>query len=427
MSTRTTCPYCNSVTNVPAGAAGGQRLICDRCGDPFVYRPSEDPAPGQPEGRAGVAAPPPVPRTRRWSNRTIGVALVAAMLVIAGGTLAFALLTQDFRRNIDTRGAEPEVPRGVLPVPPRSLAGLGYLPRGTNFVAALHVAEAMHDPAGREFLTRFQAGDFVPLPPKAAEHVAVAKLPQLTGLSLDELDHVVVGANLDRAELIPGLTVVVQTREPYDQEKIKSALKAQHSPRPERELYEVQVEKSLSGVLWFAANKTLVLGLFTVNLDGVPATPWSGLGHLAPAVREVLEDRMGPAAQAWLVGHSDDWTKTTPGLLLLPRLAEGTRSAVEKVRTVGVWLTFGEGLTLGGTAECADAESAAALERFLVPVEDDRKPIRLFGDRPQWAAVARQLGETLKSVRKDTWLMIQARAKAETVRQALEPSGPSPR
>jgi hypothetical protein len=353
------------------------------------------------------------------------------MMAIAGGTLAFALLTTDFRRAIDTRGEEQPEPGGIAIIPPRSLAGLGYLPKGTNLVAGLHVAEAMHDPAGRDFLTHFQAGDFVPLPQKAAEQITTAKLPQFTGLTLDEIDHVVIGANLDKSELIPRLTVVVQTRQPYDSEKIKTALKAQQSPKPERELYEIQIEKTLPGVLWFADNKTLVLGLFTVNLDDVPSKPSSGLAHLAHPVREVLEERMGPSAQVWLVGHSDDWTKTTPGLLLAPKLTQQTHEVLEKVRTLAVWLTFagesasqagGPGLTLNGTAECTNADSSTALDRFLTPAEGDRKPLRVFGDRPQWAAVAKQLGDTFKLVRQDAWVTVQARARGDTVRQALQPS-----
>jgi hypothetical protein len=410
-----TCPYCNSVTPAPAGAAGGERLTCPRCGEFFSYRPpeAEGSAPARPQSAASpFAAASTAPVGRRWPNWALALAVLGGMAVIAGATVAFVLGTIDFRRNNDYFPTEPE-PAVVAPVLPRHLGGLAYLPKDTSTVAALHVAAALRDPAGREFLIRFRAGDFLPLPPKIADAISIERLPQLTGLTLEEVDHIVVGTNLDAPDAVPPLTMVVETRRPYDPAKIREVLDARRSPTAERELYDVQLARTLPGVLWFAGRTTLVIGV-----KSVPEGPHSGRSHLEPAVREVLERRLDQPAQAWVIAHSADWTRTAGGLLLAPRLADPTRAALEKVRTAGAWLAFGQELRLGGAVECADAESVARVARLLQPA-GDHKPIHVFGDRGAWSAVATELGEELQVVEAGTWLTLRARARPETVQQAL--------
>jgi hypothetical protein len=98
---------------------------------------------------------------------------------------------------------------------------------------------------------------------------------------------------------------------------------------------------------------------------------------------------------------------------------------VTKVRDFDAWLSFGQGLKLGADFRCADAEAAKKLEQFLVPAEP-RKPLRILSGRPEWAAVAEELGRSLKSSRAEDgkWVTLQAKAGEETVREALKPASP---
>jgi hypothetical protein len=127
---------------------------------------------------------------------------------------------------------------------------------------------------------------------------------------------------------------------------------------------------------------------------------------------------MGPAAPVWLAGHSGDWDKTTVKLLLDGQ-KQADRQVLARVRTFAAWLQFGEGLRLNAAFDCADAASAEALEQYLVPRE--RKPIALFGNRPEMEAVAKELGQTLKAVRDGTWLTLQAKASADTLGHVEKP------
>jgi hypothetical protein len=253
-------------------------------------------------------------------------------------------------------------------------------------------------------------------------------LEKLTGLQLRDIDHAVLGLNVEN-RLIPRLTLVVQTRRRYNADTIRAALKASRSPEPgERQLFRFKLEKpSLEAVLWFAAERTLVVGLSEDDLKPVPAEPQpQGAGHLSRPLQEVLRERMGPSAQAWVAGHADDWDKTSVKLLLAG-LRKEDRQVLGKVRTFAGWLQFGQGMSVNADFDCADDAAAEALERYLVPKDaGDRKPIRVLGGRPETEPIARELGQTLKAFRKDTWVTVQAKARADTVRQALAPGDASP-
>jgi hypothetical protein len=237
-------------------------------------------------------------------------------------------------------------------------------------------------------------------------------------MSLTDVDHVVLGLNTT-GRVIPRVVLVVQTRRRYDPDKVRTALKASRSPEPGRPLFRFQLSKPpLEAVLWFAGERTLIVGLSPEDLRDVPDMPRLGVDQLAGPLREMLTQRTWPGSHAWAIGHADDWDRTG-ARLLLSGLSRDSREALEGVRTFGVWLQFGGELALNGSFRCSDAAAAEALELYLVPPEGERKPIRLLGNRPEAEPVARELTRTLTSVRKDDEVTLQAKASAETVRQAL--------
>jgi hypothetical protein len=101
-------------------------------------------------------------------------------------------------------------------VPPAELAGLGFLPPGTNLVAAVHVAEALETPAGRAFLDRAEL---------AGSGWHIADLEKDVGIGRADIDHLVVSVRLVDRQL-PHVTVIVETRHPYDAGRVLGQLKA---------------------------------------------------------------------------------------------------------------------------------------------------------------------------------------------------------
>jgi hypothetical protein len=353
-------------------------------------------------------------RLRRWPKRNIALLILGVMVVMAAGGLTLALLTQNSRRSHDVAKPPEEKDDRVRVTAPADLAALGYLPAETNVIVGVHAAEALQVPAGRQFLKRFQ--------PAAALTEQGPALPgtleQWTGLSLDEIDHAVLGLDVAN-QVIPHLVLVVQTRHRCDPEKVQQALRATRSPEPDRNLYRFHVEKPpVEAVLRFAAERTLIVALNSEDMERVPVTPEPGIAHLAAPLREMLTKRLGPGDPVWAVGHAADWEKTT-AKLLLGTLRKEDRQALEKVRTFGAWLQFDEGLRLNGAFHCADDPSAQALEKYLAgPEGDERKPLRLFGGRADSEPLARDLARTLKVVRDGDWVLFQAKAAPESSRPA---------
>src|SRR5262245_20900159 len=146
---------------------------------------------------------------RRVSLRVV----LAAIAVVAVAGVGVSVLAVQINRNRAGRTPQPDEPDPVVIVAPPDLAALGYLPNASNVVAAVHVAEALQEPAGKEFLTRFRFGD---------TGVGLNTVEQWAGLKPEEIDHVALGLKAEGL-LVPGwVVVVVRTRRPYDSEKLLS-------------------------------------------------------------------------------------------------------------------------------------------------------------------------------------------------------------
>jgi hypothetical protein len=401
----TTCPYCNTVV---AAEPLGTRQVCPRCQEAFISRgPDRD-------GNKAAISPLPAssaqapPSGTTWSNRRIALTVLAVMLLLAGGTVTFALLTKDWRRDHDPKLPPPDQPSVNKVVAPRDLPLLGFLPRDTNVIAAVHVAEAMDTPGGKEFLTAFHPKDVVDLP-NGLDRIDLAAVPRITGVSLEEIAFVAAGADIDA--ILPKATIVVRTLKPCDREKIKSTLNAKRRDKAGRELWDVTIDNVPGFWLSFVDERTFVIALLTVLPDEVPVKPREGLNHFPPSVRGVLENELGVAAQAWMVGHSDDWAKTVTGQLLMPQLPPETQDLMKNVRTVGVRVTLVQGVTVGGVIDCADRDTAAKLKKSILE-KGASKTIPLFGNRQEFAPLTKQLGDSLKVEQNNASLLIQAKASS---------------
>jgi hypothetical protein len=436
MNASPTCPYCNAVVPVPAGARDGQFLPCPRCGERFPYHGFSAAENGTPPA-PGVEAPPPVPDEamidrvgeglRRWSKGAVALLIVGVMVLMAGGGLALALLTQASRRSHDRPPPPEELPPRVRVVAPADLAGLGYLPPDTDLVAAVQVAAMLEEPAGQKFLQRFRPEAL--LRGQAAEGPALpGNLEEWTGLGPGDLDSLVAGLKVADKVLPPRFILVARARRAFDEQKVLSALRAEREPGSGRQLYRFHVERlGQKPVLWFADDRTLIVALTPEQLAEVPETPRTGPDHLPAPLQEAIRNRLGDGAQVWAAGHATDWEKTTVGFLLAIPRARQLLAPLEQIRTFAVGLRFGDGLSLNGAFQCGDAAAAQKLaERLAAPPGDENGTLLapLAGSR----ARTRELAKTLRVARegKDSrWVTVRAEAGPEAVK-AVRPKDLTP-
>jgi hypothetical protein len=173
---------------------------------------------------------------------------------------------------------------------------------------------------------------------------------------------------------------------------------------------------SLNLAAWFADEHTLVLAK-KERFERIPREPKAGVDHLRPALRDVIKERMGPSAQIWTAAHTDSWGSLNPFLVRFPlESALGDHvEAVKKLRTLAVWFTADrDGVTLSGAFDCADEEGARAMADFLGP--KDRKGLRELFAPPEAGTMGRELVDSLKTTQHGTWVDVQAKAGAESLR-----------
>lgn len=311
--------------------------------------------------------------------------VVPAALTVVGAVLV--VLTLQPRRNPEAN--EPDL-LPVRAVPPAELAGLGYVPDDVDVVAGLHVAQALETPAGRELLDHFQVG---------RTDIGMASFEKWTGLKRQELDHVVLGLHVS-GQLLPAITLVIETRRPYDVARVRAAFPAKGHAKPtNKPLHATEIKVNGVGfeaLVWFADARALVVfvGVESSKINAVPDLPPSGAGRLAEPLQTLLRDRerIDPESQLWIVGRTEGWDK----LLWRPfsLLPKDWREPMANVRRLGAWMRLDEDVKLGLAFECADAAVGRALAEKL---------------RPAFPQVSER----------DTWLTAERKVTPAEVRDAL--------
>lgn len=369
------CPYCNSSVPPPPGVHPGQQIVCPRCEEPF--RVVGDPFPP----RANLSSSPPLPAVTalpatapRRANQAVALAILGVMGLMAAAGLVLALWTVKERRENDKglkRGpmSPKRPPQQDLPTPPvqtvsaLDLPALRYLPRDTDLLGAVHVAEVLRLGQGRKRLeTTF--------PGLGSVETRLQRIEKLTGLRLKDIDHVVAGARAGGNEALPRLLMVIRTLRPYDAGAIQAALEARKHPlahgRPlfrfQRELLPLYTQ----GLLSFPDDRTLVLGWQVANVADMPTAP-PDRRQLPESLTDLLAKRGKPAGPVWIAGHSDDWLKALalPLALKLVKVDKPERTTLAKVRSFSVWLEMHGQPTLRGVIRCADGAGAELVKQSL--------------------------------------------------------------
>ena len=308
----TACPYCNSSVPLPADLPPNQRVICPRCIESF---PLTGELRSTLTGNATATAQPiatPSSQNRRSSNRRLGFALIAFMLILAG-SIAVILSTTRADRHLTNLGELPT---------------LGYLPSDSNVIAAMNLIEADKTPEGQETLERLGLGSNL-------------NLENLIGLNRSQIEHVAIGMNVS-SSLIPRVVIAVRTRDAYDFDAVRSKLGSKGTKKIEgnREYDLIQPPSLLlECTLWRPSPQTLVICYPENDFQKVPAEPTADTNRFAKPIAELLTFRTDRGTFLWLVAHSDTWEKIGP-LKLLPRIDP---QILTDLRTIGLGVRMDSG------------------------------------------------------------------------------------
>jgi hypothetical protein len=199
-------------------------------------------------------------------------------------------------------------------------------------------------------------------------------LQEWTGISLNEIDHVIFGLKVDN-NLLPRLIVIIETKRPMSTARVKERLRA--GKLPDKEAY------------LFPSDRVVILGLTKNDLQSVAVQRKEGIGHLSLPLQKALQERIPRGGQVWAVGQSDDWQKT-PALAFLANLPKEDRALIQRIQTFAIAIRVEQGETLDAAFRCSDEPGAKALEQWL----RQQKPEEM---------------KEMRIIRQEDWISLQAK------------------
>jgi hypothetical protein len=257
--------------------------------------------------------------------------------------------------------------------------------------------------------------------------VGLEGLEDLTQLKRDEIDHVVAGLQMTN-EIPPPMTLVVRTRRPYDEQKVRATHPQQWvPPATDKPMHGIELHLGrlkVLAALWCADARTLVvfIDVKAQDIRRVPVVPPSGSERLATPLRDFLRQRMSEGVQAWVVGDPQSWDKsalwhpsnwddladllsvTSPkqrgSRLPFQALTKEERQFAQQVRTFGAWLQLEAGVHWHAAFDCGAPAVAQALEGRL-------------GQRMEGAKLEPVIA------RLDNWVTIEGHTTVDKLREAL--------
>jgi hypothetical protein len=298
----TICPFCNSRI---AGPVDRAKPICPRCEAPLpqalvdnLSRRQEQTAitatplannlPTSNGGTKIAVEMPAIPGKKKTITVIFGIMAMMALL-----TAGYALWTKDFRRQNDIK-------KGFVPIEPISqspeeIATLGLLPPECNLLAVVNVADLRKNPVAKKA--------FFDEPPRSIVWLA-DQLNEATGLTLDDLDHVAVGALM--ADKLPKIFVIVQTRTAYDpQRMLKAFAPAKPVSLRDRPVVRFPLWHVAEGMAWGMSERHIAFsfaaGLGQLkDLEAIPPRPRPKLDGFSDAVQALVKERVDKQSLAWL-------------------------------------------------------------------------------------------------------------------------------
>ncbi|MCI0739542.1 MAG: hypothetical protein L0Y72_10895 [Gemmataceae bacterium] len=387
------CPYCNAQIAAENLERRGEKLVCPRCGEPLPLSETDTPVrPPAPD------TPPSMPSSQSMAkeNRRTLLALLGIMTLLAAVGLTFALLTVDERRKHDYPVKKSKQEQMVL-APTGELAGLGYLPAGSNLVIAVNVESVRANPKTRALLE--------PSPPLL--DFLLEKVDKHSKLKIEEIDHVVLGAEL--RDKLPQIVVVARTRAPYNREALADELKpAKAVSHLDRPLFAFTTRPG-EGYLWCADERTLIWlwrldAVKKEDLAELPQPPRQGEGAAPPSVKAVVADRVNKHSLVWAAGNLED------AVVLQEMLRLGGKDTLWKeIKAFGLSLLHQDDFALVAHFFTGNAKSTPLvrkqLEEWKMPLA---KSVKVESPPPEVTEAAAQ------------WVTLQVRGDVATLRDALE-------
>jgi hypothetical protein len=389
------CPFCNAAFASDQPRQVGAKALCPRCGEFLpVHLAGNLPSP---------AAPPPVsaPESMSGSNRRVALLVVGVMLLMATVGLTLALATVKWRRQNDYRvKRDTSAPPSVLA--PGELVGLGFLPEKVNVVAAVQVAALANDRAGRELLES---------PRPALLELLLGTVEKWTKLTAQDLDHIVLGTEV--SDRLPQMTVVVQTRQPYDRSALASAL---HPSKPTLQrgqpLYRFGLHPG-EGMLWCAQPRTLVLlfrldALKMEDLDAIPLSPREGAATPPQALQALLAGhRVDKQSLIWAAGRLEE-ADAIEELAAFAKLPTGAIQFLAKIQAFGLSLLSQGDLELIGHLQTGEEKTTRWVQEQLQGLKvGNLKPLKVAVPPPEVIGPAGR------------WVTLQMRGNGPAMREIL--------
>jgi hypothetical protein len=386
MTPSISCPYCNANVYTDDLHQTGAKVPCPRCGEPL---------PGHLiKGLTLVPTSEPImtPAPAGWTNRKIGLTIFGAMVLLAVLGLTFALVTMESRHKNNYR-----VKRDMAPAPsvhsPQDLRGLGFLPAEVNVVLAVQVAELFKDPAGTTLL---QA------PRPALLDLLLGTIEKWTTLKAEDLDHIVLGTEIK--DKFPQLTVVVETRRPYDPAALAKALHpAVPIPQRGRPLFRFGLQPG-EGMLWCPQPSTLVLlfrldGLKPEDVEAIPLGPRQGTEAPPKAIQDILTPpaRVNKNSLIWIAGRLPE-PSPVKELLTFTNVPTDYVHFLTRLKDFGVSLVSQDGLVLIGHFQTGAEETTAAVRKQLEGMNFENLKSRVVAD-PEARWITWQVGGPAQAFR----------------------------
>jgi hypothetical protein len=337
------CPFCNAIVPSPAPE------FCPRC---------EERLPG-----GTVAAPSPVAAKSAsplWFRVGFPLSCVASLALLIVGLVV-----------VNRGEPSPPVPAtkstasefGPATVPPLGVVGLRYLPAHCQIVAAVQTAP----------LTTY--AERLKTDPK--QLLRDAGLPETVfvslanaGVAYEMIDHLALGLSLPDDNAIPGTTVVVA---------LKSA-----PADPSGLVRQVAKEKVLSFFTIALVNERFLILVSDAN--AVPREPKPNADHLAPAIRETIQNQISPAAVAWLATDTQSWhDRPAIKAAILAAKRPDLTVLIARGRALALSFSLEPEFNVGLAVKCDGEETAKQLQDFL-GIKGAGKPW-VIGGTDGWAAV----------------------------------------
>lgn len=364
MTTRISCPYCNT-TFAPDAVLPGRRLECPRCGEAFPVQSADGAA-------TTLSTSYPAFNTRNCAPRKSHRGLIAIVLGLGLVGLGIGMGRNLFRST--TPQVANESGPNATATSPVELAGLAHLPNDCNFVVAIqpgpllaYAARTNQEP--REMLLRagLPAGAFAVL--------------DKAGIPLQQIDQIVLGVPVGDAAVEFRLTLVLILRHPLtDEEPFLRALDAKHDPRgTPRHNVTLNVGMKLPLLLVRASPTVWVFG----NADADLAPAEHGGGGLASGFRDMIAMRLSPDTAIWAAADVGIWVEKplvklaaewSGGKQWLPVLAKGQAAVAG--------LSFGIAPRARLFVRCVDEPTGAALRDYF---QTKAKPDVHTGGGGEWA------------------------------------------